>query len=127
MPQLVLDDVRKRFGAIHLFDGLKLCAEAGEFLAVVGPSGCGKSTLLRLIAGLDPLDGGTITLGKRRIDTLDPAKRGVAMVFQSYALYPQMNVRENIGFPLRIGARFIWRSGSRKATRSRARRHWVTS
>ena len=74
----------------------------GEFCVIVGASGCGKSTLLRAIAGLDELDSGTISIGERRVDQLPPAQRGIAMVFQSYALYPHMSVRKNIAFPLKM-------------------------
>src|SRR3546814_4227192 len=72
-----------------------LTIEAGEFVVFLGPSGCGKSTLLRMIAGLETVDGGEIRIGERRVDHLPPGARGVAMVFQQYALYPHMSVREN--------------------------------
>jgi multiple sugar transport system ATP-binding protein len=105
VPGATLTRIGKRFGAVQLFDGFDLSVGDGEFVVVVGPSGCGKSTLLRLVAGLESPDEGTIHIGARRIDHLPPGERGVAMVFQSYALYPQMTVAQNIGFPLRMAGR----------------------
>ncbi|MGV2497100.1 ABC transporter ATP-binding protein [Pelagerythrobacter aerophilus] len=105
MPGATLSGVGKSFGAVTLFDGLDLSAGDGEFVVLVGPSGCGKSTLLRLIAGLDRPDSGEIRIGERQVDRLPPGERGVAMVFQSYALYPQMTVAQNIAFPLRMAGR----------------------
>ncbi|THD78539.1 MAG: ATP-binding cassette domain-containing protein [Phenylobacterium sp.] len=103
MSSLELTNISKRFGAVSVFQGLSLTIAAGEFVAFLGPSGCGKSTLLRIIAGLERADSGEIRLGDQRIDTLAPGARGVAMVFQHYALYPHMTVRENIAFGLRNG------------------------
>ncbi|MBD0866229.1 MAG: ABC transporter ATP-binding protein [Rhodobacteraceae bacterium] len=102
MGRIELDQVTKSFGEVEVIPPLDLTIEDGEFTVFVGPSGCGKSTLLRLIAGLED-----VTSGKIRIDGADatdvpPAKRGLAMVFQSYALYPHMTVRKNIAFPLRM-------------------------
>ena len=105
LPGATLSRVGKSFGAVTLFDGFDLSVSDGEFLVLVGPSGCGKSTLLRLIAGLDRPDSGNIHIGERRVDRLPPGERGVAMVFQSYALYPQMTVAQNIAFPLRMAGR----------------------
>lgn len=105
LPGATLSRVDKRFGALTLFDGLDLSIGDGEFVVLVGPSGCGKSTLLRLIAGLERPDSGEIRIGDRRVDRLPPGERGVAMVFQSYALYPQMTVAQNIAFPLRMAGR----------------------
>jgi len=96
------DRVGKRFDDVVALCEFTLTVSAGEFITVLGPSGCGKSTLLRLAAGLETLSSGTIRLGDRRIDTLPPAERNVAMVFQNYALYPHMTVRANIEFPLRM-------------------------
>jgi multiple sugar transport system ATP-binding protein len=96
-----LADVSKAFGEIRVIDRLSLEIESGEFVVFLGPSGCGKSTLLRMIAGLETADEGEIRLGDRRIDQLPPAARGVAMVFQHYALYPHMSIRENMAFGLR--------------------------
>lgn len=105
LPGATLSRVGKSFGAVTLFDGFDLSIGDGEFVVLVGPSGCGKSTLLRLIAGLDRPDNGEIRIGERRVDRLPPGERGVAMVFQSYALYPQMTVAQNIAFPLRMAGR----------------------
>jgi multiple sugar transport system ATP-binding protein len=93
--------VRKAFGATPVLDDLSLSLEAREFIAFLGPSGSGKSTLLRIIAGLESADAGEIKLEGRRIDNLPPGERGVAMVFQHYALYPHMTVRDNMAFGLR--------------------------
>ena len=100
MSGLALKDVSKRFGSTPVLDRLSLDIAPDEFVVVLGPSGCGKSTLLRAVAGLESIDSGTIELDGRRIDPLPPGKRGVAMVFQSYALYPHMSVRENMAFGL---------------------------
>lgn len=98
---LRLTEIAKSYGGPRVIDGLSLDVRPGEFLVLLGPSGCGKSTLLRVIAGLEDLDEGSIQLGDRRIDALPPGDRGVAMVFQQYALYPHMTVRENMSFGLR--------------------------
>jgi multiple sugar transport system ATP-binding protein len=97
---LALRGVSKRFGTSLVLDDVSLEVGASEFLVVLGPSGCGKSTLLRAIAGLESIDSGAIEIEGKRVDHLTPGKRGVAMVFQSYALYPHMTVRENISFGL---------------------------
>jgi multiple sugar transport system ATP-binding protein len=99
---IVLRGITKRFGATTVLDGVDLEVRPGEFLTLVGPSGCGKSTLLRVIAGLEPQDAGTVEIGGRGVDELPPAGRDVAMVFQSYALYPQMTVAANIASPLEL-------------------------
>ncbi|WP_319533001.1 sn-glycerol-3-phosphate ABC transporter ATP-binding protein UgpC [uncultured Cohaesibacter sp.] len=93
-------NVTKTYGALTVLDDISLHIEAGEFLVFLGPSGCGKSTLLRMIAGLESVDAGTISIGEERIDTLHPGQRGVAMVFQTYALYPHMTVAQNMAFGL---------------------------
>ena len=102
MARATFTAVGKRFGDVTALAGFTLEVADGELIAVLGPSGCGKSTLLRLTAGLDTLSGGTIALDGRRIDPLPPRARDVAMVFQSYALYPHMTVAGNIEFPLRM-------------------------
>jgi multiple sugar transport system ATP-binding protein len=102
MGKIELSDVRKSFGDVHVIPGIDLTIEDGEFVVFVGPSGCGKSTLLRLIAGLEDTTAGTILIDGKDATNLPPAKRGLAMVFQSYALYPHMSVRKNIAFPLKM-------------------------
>jgi ABC-type sugar transport system ATPase subunit len=102
MASLELANLEKSFGSTAVLKRLDLTVADGEFLVFVGPSGCGKSTLLRLIAGLEGASGGEVVIGGKRVTHLPPAARGVAMVFQSYALYPHMTVEENIGFGLRI-------------------------
>jgi multiple sugar transport system ATP-binding protein len=101
VASLELIDIRKAFGATSVLDGVSLTMDAKEFIAFLGPSGSGKSTLLRIIAGLETADSGEVRLEGERIDTLPPGRRGVAMVFQHYALYPHMTVRENMAFGLR--------------------------
>jgi multiple sugar transport system ATP-binding protein len=98
---LELKSVRKAFGATPVLDDVSLTVQSREFIAFLGPSGSGKSTLLRIIAGLEAADAGEVILDGRRIDTLPPGDRGVAMVFQHYALYPHMTVRENMAFGLK--------------------------
>ena len=102
MGQITLKSVRKSFGDVHVIPGIDLVINEGEFVVFVGPSGCGKSTLLRLIAGLEDTTGGTIEIDGADATDLPPAKRKLAMVFQSYALYPHMTVRKNISFPLKM-------------------------
>ena len=94
-------DVRKHFGDVHAVDGVNLTTKEGEFLVLLGPSGCGKTTLLRMIAGLEDPTGGEILIGGQVVNDLPPRARKIAMVFQSYALYPHMRVFDNIAFPLR--------------------------
>jgi multiple sugar transport system ATP-binding protein len=101
VASLELKGIRKSFGATRVLDNIDLTLDAREFIAFLGPSGSGKSTLLRIIAGLETADAGEVWLEGRRIDSLPPGKRGVAMVFQHYALYPHMSVRENMAFGLR--------------------------
>jgi multiple sugar transport system ATP-binding protein len=100
VSRLVLEDVHKRFGGTQALDGVDLEAQDGELLVVVGPSGCGKSTLLRCVAGLEAADEGVIRIGDRDVTRVRPAARNVSMVFQSYALFPHLTVRENIAFGL---------------------------
>lgn len=102
MSGITLERAIKRYGETQVIHGVDLTVEDGEFCVFVGPSGCGKSTLLRMIAGLEETSGGIIHIGARDVTKLDPAERGVAMVFQTYALYPHMTVEENMGFGLRM-------------------------
>ncbi len=103
MAEIVLDNVSKIFaGGVTAVDGVSLTIESGEFLVLVGPSGCGKSTLLRMIAGLEETTEGTVTIGGTDVTELPPRDRDVAMVFQSYALYPHMSVRANLGYGLKV-------------------------
>ncbi|PKR89096.1 ABC transporter ATP-binding protein [Pleomorphomonas diazotrophica] len=102
MAGLKLQDVRKNFGAVEVIKGVDLEVEHGEFVVFVGPSGCGKSTLLRMIAGLEETTSGRLEIGDRLVNDVEPRDRGVAMVFQSYALYPHMTVYDNVGFGLKL-------------------------
>jgi multiple sugar transport system ATP-binding protein len=102
MAGLSIKDAHKRFGAAEVLKGVSIDVADGEFTVIVGPSGCGKSTLLRAVAGLEELAAGRIVIGDRDVTALAPSERGIAMVFQSYALYPHLTVRENMAFALRI-------------------------
>ncbi|MEQ9155228.1 MAG: sn-glycerol-3-phosphate ABC transporter ATP-binding protein UgpC, partial [Roseitalea porphyridii] len=102
MADVQLTRLKKSFGNVDVIHGVDLTIEAGEFAVFVGPSGCGKSTLLRLVAGLEEASGGTVSIGGEDVTDVEPADRGVAMVFQSYALYPHMTVAENMGFGLKM-------------------------
>ena len=102
MAGLTLRSVVKRFGSFEIIHGVDLDIADGEFVVFVGPSGCGKSTLLRMIAGLEDISGGEISIGGQVVNEVEPADRGIAMVFQSYALYPHMTVERNLSFGLRM-------------------------
>ena len=102
MANVEIMEVGKRFGRAEVLHGISIDIADGAFVVLVGPSGCGKSTLLRLIAGLETLDSGSIRIGRRVVDGLEPKDRNIAMVFQNYALYPHMTVAENMGFGLRL-------------------------
>ncbi|MDE2300735.1 MAG: ABC transporter ATP-binding protein, partial [Burkholderiales bacterium] len=102
MSFLELKGIVKDFGAVHTIKGIDLSIERGEFVVFVGPSGCGKSTLLRLIAGLESTTAGTLHLDGRDITEVPSSKRDVAMVFQSYALYPHMTLYDNMAFGLKL-------------------------
>ncbi len=111
MAQVTLKNVRKTFGSFTAVDSLDLVIDSGEFVSLLGPSGCGKTTTLRMLAGLEQLTAGEIRIGDRIVNDLAPSKRDIAMVFQSYALYPHMTVAQNIEYPLR-------KRGMQKAQRS---------
>jgi multiple sugar transport system ATP-binding protein len=105
MPSLAVDHVTKHYGSFRAIEDVSFAVERGEFIVMVGPSGCGKSTLLRIVAGLEPITSGRIVISGRDVTNLEPADRGVAMVFQNYALYPHMNVAQNMGFGLKMSGR----------------------
>ena len=100
MAEVLLSNVRKSFGRTDVIHGIDLHIRDGDFVALVGPSGCGKSTLLRMVAGLEPITHGDVSIGGRVVTDLDPKDRDIAMVFQNYALYPHMTVAANMGFSL---------------------------
>lgn len=102
MARLALENISKSFGALTVLDGVSLDIENREFVALVGPSGCGKSTLLRIIAGLETMSDGTISIDGKVVNDVGPQMRDLAMVFQSYALYPHMTCRQNIAYPLKL-------------------------
>ncbi len=102
MADVSLKDLRKSYGAVDVIKGVDIDVKDGEFCVFVGPSGCGKSTLLRMIAGLEDITDGTLSIGGRVVNDVTPKDRGVGMVFQSYAIFPHMTVRENIAFGLTI-------------------------
>src|ERR1700704_2869662 len=102
MAEVILDDVVKAFGDVVAVDHVSFTIEDGEFIALVGPSGCGKTTTLIMVAGLIELTSGTIAIGGKVVNDLDPKDRDIAMVFQNYALYPSKTVEENLAFPLQM-------------------------
>jgi multiple sugar transport system ATP-binding protein len=102
MATLSINSVRKSYGAVEVLNNIDIELEDGGFLVLLGPSGCGKSTLLSIIAGLENSSGGDIVIGERNVNDVHPKDRNIAMVFQSYALYPTMSVRRNIGFGLEM-------------------------
>jgi multiple sugar transport system ATP-binding protein len=102
MASVELRNVRKAYGALDVIHGVSLAIDDGEFIALVGPSGCGKSTLLRMIAGLEEISDGEVMIGANIVNGMTPRERNIAMVFQSYALYPHMTVAENMGFNLKL-------------------------
>ena len=101
MSAVSFKGVTKSFGDLRAVDGLELDIEPGEFVSILGPSGCGKTTLLRMLAGLERPSEGRISIGDRVVNEVSPSDRNIAMVFQSYALYPHMSVRSNIEYPLK--------------------------
>src|ERR1700690_4056254 len=102
MAKLELRNVRKSFGGLEIIKGVSIEIADGEFVVIVGPSGCGKSTLLRMVAGLESITSGEILVGERVVNDLEPKDRDIAMVFQNYALYPHMSVRQNMAYGLKI-------------------------
>ncbi|SMO70556.1 sn-glycerol-3-phosphate import ATP-binding protein UgpC [Paracoccus laeviglucosivorans] len=102
MARILLNDVRKSYAGNPVIHGISMDIADGEFVVIVGPSGCGKSTLLRMVAGLEAITDGTIDIGGRVVNDLEPRERDIAMVFQNYALYPHMSVRENMAYGLKI-------------------------
>ena len=102
MASVTIQAVKKNFGEVPILHGVDIDIADGSFTVLVGPSGCGKSTLLRMIAGLEEISGGEIRIGARRVNDVPPKERDIAMVFQNYALYPHMTVRQNIAFPLTL-------------------------
>src|SRR5437764_8540424 len=102
MAEVLLDNVVKAFGDVYAVDHVSLTIDDGEFIALVGPSGCGKTTTLNMVAGLIELTSGTITIGGKVVNDLDPKDRDIAMVFQNYALYPSKTVADNLAFPLQM-------------------------
>ncbi|MDW9766419.1 ABC transporter ATP-binding protein [Sinorhizobium meliloti] len=102
MASVTIDQVRKQYGAVPVIHDISMNIEDGEFVTLVGPSGCGKSTLLRMLAGLEDISSGEIRIGDRVVNGVAPKERDIAMVFQSYALYPHMTVAENMGFALKL-------------------------
>ncbi|MBB3162218.1 sn-glycerol-3-phosphate ABC transporter ATP-binding protein UgpC [Rhizobium leguminosarum bv. viciae 248] len=105
MANVQVSDVTKKYGSLQVMHGVSVDIEDGEFVVLVGPSGCGKSTLLRMIAGLETVSSGDIRIGSRVVTNAPPKERDIAMVFQSYALYPHKTVAENMGFPLKMAKR----------------------
>ena len=102
MADVKLRDIRKSYGSVEVIKGVDIDIKHGEFVVFVGPSGCGKSTLLRMIAGLEDITSGTLEIDGQQVNDLEPSRRGIAMVFQTYAIFPHMTVRENVAFGLTI-------------------------
>ncbi|MCX8954724.1 ATP-binding cassette domain-containing protein, partial [Ruegeria sp. NA] len=102
MARIELRDVAKRYGSVEVLRNINLEIQDGEFIVLVGPSGCGKSTLLRMVAGLEPISSGDFLIDGERMNDVRPRDRDIAMVFQSYALYPHMDVARNMGFSMEI-------------------------
>ena len=105
MANVELENVRKSFGKTEVIKGISMDIADGEFIVIVGPSGCGKSTLLRMVAGLESVSSGEIRIGGRRVNEVEPMDRDIAMVFQNYALYPHMSVRQNMAYSLKIAGK----------------------
>ena len=110
MSEVKIEKLCKSYGPVEVLKDVDLTVTDGSFVVLVGPSGCGKSTLLRSIAGLEPITSGNMTIGGRKVNDLPPAQREIAMVFQSYALYPHMDVAKNMGFGLMLRKEEIGRA-----------------
>ena len=102
MGSVTIQNLVKRYGGLEVLHGIDLTVEDGKFVVLLGPSGCGKSTLLRMIAGLETVSSGDIAIGEQRVNDMHPKDRNIAMVFQNYALYAHMSVRENMAFSMRL-------------------------
>jgi len=102
MSTVTLKNIEKRYGTIDVIHGVSIDIQDGEFIVIVGPSGCGKSTLLRMVAGLETISAGELRIGGKRVNDMEPMDRDIAMVFQNYALYPHMSIRQNMGYSLKI-------------------------
>ena len=124
MATVTLHNLRKSYGSFEVIKGIDLAIADREFVVFVGPSGCGKSTLLRMIAGLEEITAGELLIDGKRVNEVGPADRGLAMVFQSYALYPHMTVRQNMAFALRL-AHGPGPNASGKSVRRRESCTWI--
>ena len=124
MSAIVCSHVDKAYGATTVIRDLNLSIEEHEFVVFLGPSGCGKSTLLRMLAGLEDISGGEVSIGGKVVNDLDPGDRGIAMVFQNYALYPHMTIFDNIAFGLRR-QKVPWPRSASGSTRCRGRSGWI--
>src|SRR5215470_625174 len=102
MAKVEFHAVKKSYGQLEVIHGVDMNVADGEFIVILGPSGCGKSTLLRMVAGLETITSGEIAIGERIVNALEPKDRDIAMVFQNYALYPHMSVRQNMAYGLKI-------------------------
>ena len=102
MARVTINNIKKSYGKVAVIHGISMAIDNGELIVIVGPSGCGKSTLLRMVAGLERISEGTVTIGDRVVNDLEPRERDIAMVFQNYALYPHMSVFNNMAYGLKI-------------------------
>ena len=125
MASVSIRGVRKSFGSTAILHGVDVEIADGEFCVLVGPSGCGKSTLLRMIAGLEDIDGGEVAIGGTVVNKVPPRQRDIAMVFQNYALYPHMTVRDNMAFSLKLAQGAEGRDGRAGGAGSRASWGWA--
>ena len=107
MANVVLNCVKKSFGSSEVIHGITIDIKDGEFIVIVGPSGCGKSTLLRMVAGLETISSGDVQIAGKVVNDEEPMDRNIAMVFQNYALYPHMTVKQNMGYGLKLALSLI--------------------